>query len=101
MLDGVNDQPEHARQLVELARAVPCKINLIPFNPFPGSPFRRSPRARILAFQKTLIESGYVTTVRRTRGDAIDAACGQLAGQVRDKTKRRQRLAGIPIVEAA
>ena len=98
MLDGVNDQPEHARQLVELARAVNCKINLIPFNPFPGSPFRRSPRARITAFQKALTEAGYIATIRKTRGDDIDAACGQLAGQVLDKTRRRQRLAGIPVV---
>jgi 23S rRNA (adenine2503-C2)-methyltransferase len=89
MLDGVNDQPEHARQLVELARAVNCKINLIPFNPFPGSPFRRSPRARITAFQKALTEAGYIATIRKTRGDDIDAACGQLAGQVNDRTKRR------------
>jgi len=101
MLDGVNDQIEHAHQLAERARAVPCKINLIPFNPFPGSPFRRSPRGRILAFQKVLIDAGYVTTIRKTRGDAIDAACGQLAGHVQDKTRRRQRLHGIPIVEAA
>jgi 23S rRNA (adenine2503-C2)-methyltransferase len=101
MLDGVNDQPEHAEQLAALLRAVPCKINLIPFNPFPGNRFRRSPRGRILAFQKSLIEAGYVTTIRRTRGDAIDAACGQLAGQVLDRTQRRQKLAGIPVVGAA
>jgi len=103
MLDGVNDQPQHAHQLADLARAVPCKINLIPFNPFPGSPFRRSPRGRILSFQKTLIDAGYVTTIRKTRGDAIDAACGQLAGQVQDRTKRTERRAGIAIavVQAA
>ncbi len=100
MLDSVNDQPEHAGQLVALARAVNCKINLIPFNPFPGSPFRRSPRTRILAFQRTLVAAGYIATIRKTRGDDIDAACGQLAGQVMDKTQRTQRLAGIPIVEA-
>ena len=98
MLDGVNDQPEHARQLVDLGRGVNCKINLIPFNPFPGSPFRRSPRARIVAFQKTLTGAGYIATIRRTRGGDIDAACGQLAGQVLDKTRRKQRLESIPIV---
>jgi 23S rRNA (adenine2503-C2)-methyltransferase len=101
MLDGVNDQPDHARQLAELARAVNCKINLIPFNPFPGSPFRCSPRARILAFQKTLTSAGYIATVRKTRGDDIDAACGQLAGQILDKTRRKQRLAGVPVVATA
>jgi 23S rRNA (adenine2503-C2)-methyltransferase len=101
MLDGVNDQPDHARQLAALVRDVPCKINLIPFNPFAGTEFRRSPRPRIVAFQKMLIGAGYVTTIRKTRGDAIDAACGQLAGQVRDKRTRRRKLAGIPIVEAA
>jgi len=89
MLDGVNDQPEHAARLIDLVAAVPCKLNLIPFNPFPGTEFRTSPRPRILAFQKTLIEAGLVTTVRRTRGDDIDAACGQLAGRVQDRTKRR------------
>ena len=101
MLDGVNDQPGQARQLAELVRAVPCKINLIPFNPFPGTPFLRSPRARIFAFQKILVDAGYVATIRKTRGDAIDAACGQLAGQVRDKRRRRQKLGGIQIVQAA
>jgi 23S rRNA (adenine2503-C2)-methyltransferase len=101
MLDGVNDQPEHAEQLAALLRAVPCKVNLIPFNPFPGNRFRRSPRTRILGFQRTLIDAGYVTTIRKTRGDAIDAACGQLAGQVMDRTKRRQKLAGIPVVGTA
>ncbi|MEO8134590.1 MAG: 23S rRNA (adenine(2503)-C(2))-methyltransferase RlmN [Betaproteobacteria bacterium] len=100
MLDGINDQPEHAVQLAALARAVNCKINLIPFNPFPGTSFRRSPRPRILAFQRALAAAGYVATIRKTRGDDIDAACGQLAGQVQDKTRRKHRLAGIPIVEA-
>jgi 23S rRNA (adenine2503-C2)-methyltransferase len=89
MLDGVNDQPGHAEELIGLAREVPCKLNLIPFNPFPGTEFRRSPRARILDFQKRLADSGLVATVRKTRGDDIDAACGQLAGQVQDRTKRR------------
>ena len=101
MLDGVNDSLEQARELAALVRAVPCKINLIPFNPFPGSPFRRSPRARILAFQKVLMDAGYIATIRKTRGDDIDAACGQLAGQVLDKTRRKQKLAGIPVVASA
>jgi len=78
---------------------VPCKINLIPFNPFPGSEFRVSPRARIAAFQRLLIQGGLVTTIRKTRGDDIDAACGQLAGKVRDRTKRRLATR-IPVVAA-
>jgi 23S rRNA (adenine2503-C2)-methyltransferase len=89
MLAGVNDTPEHARELAVLTRSVPCKFNLIPFNPFPGTGFATSPRARVLAFQKALIDAGHVTTIRKTRGDDIDAACGQLAGRVRDRTKRR------------
>jgi len=96
MLDGVNDQPEHAARLIELVADVPCKLNLIPFNPFPGSEFRTSPRARILDFQQRLMDAGIVTTVRRTRGEDIDAACGQLAGRVQDRTKRRLG-ARIPI----
>jgi 23S rRNA (adenine2503-C2)-methyltransferase len=89
MLDGVNDAPEQARELVQRVREVPCKFNLIPFNPFPNSEFSTSPRARIAAFQGVLQDAGYVATVRTTRGADIDAACGQLAGQVQDKTKRR------------
>jgi 23S rRNA (adenine2503-C2)-methyltransferase len=89
MLDQVNDAPAQARALVELVRDVPCKFNLIPFNPFPGTEFRRSPRERITAFQSVLIDAGIVTTIRRTRGEGIDAACGQLAGQVQDRTTRR------------
>jgi 23S rRNA (adenine2503-C2)-methyltransferase len=96
MLDGVNDSAAHARALVACVRDVPCKINLIPFNPFAGSAFRTSPRERILAFQKILMDAGLVTTVRKTRGDDIDAACGQLAGQVLDRTKRRLvRIEGV------
>ncbi|UXY14257.1 23S rRNA (adenine(2503)-C(2))-methyltransferase RlmN [Chitiniphilus purpureus] len=91
MLDGVNDQPEHARQLAALLRDVPCKLNLIPFNPFPNSGYNRSSRDAILAFRDLLIEAGYIVTVRKTRGDDIDAACGQLAGQVKDRTRRTQR----------
>src|SRR6185369_8604134 len=96
MLDGVNDQPEHAARLIDLVADVPCKLNLIPFNPFPGSEFRTSPRSRILDFQRRLMDAGIVTTVRRTRGEDIDAACGQLAGRVQDRTKRRLG-ARIPI----
>jgi len=89
MLDGVNDAPGQARQLAALVRDVPCKFNLIPFNPFPQTEFSTSPRVRILAFQRVLREAGFVATVRKTRGEDIDAACGQLAGQVQDRTKRR------------
>lgn len=92
MLDGVNDADEHARQLVELVREVPCKFNLIPFNPFPGSDFRRSPADRIRRFAAILIDAGIVTTTRKTRGEDVDAACGQLAGQVQDRTRRTLRL---------
>ncbi len=88
MLDGVNDQPEHAEALIKIARQVPCKLNLIPFNPFPNSEFKKSPRDRILAFQRRLSDAGIVTTIRKTRGDDIDAACGQLAGQIKDRTRR-------------
>jgi 23S rRNA (adenine2503-C2)-methyltransferase len=92
MLDGVNDQDEHARELLRLVRDVPCKLNLIPFNPFPMSEFRRSPAERIRRFAGILIDAGIVTTTRKTRGDDVDAACGQLAGQVQDKTRRTVRL---------
>ncbi len=91
MLDGVNDSDAHARQLLALTRDVPCKFNLIPFNPFPGSPYLRSKPERIRRFAGILIDAGIVTTTRRTRGDDIDAACGQLAGQVLDKTRRGER----------
>jgi 23S rRNA (adenine2503-C2)-methyltransferase len=91
MLDGVNDQPEHARQLLALVRDVPCKFNLIPFNPFPNSGYRCSRPETIRRFRDTLMQAGHVVTVRKTRGEDIDAACGQLAGQVQDKTKRTLR----------
>jgi len=98
MLDGVNDQPEHARELLDLLRrhgerGVPYKINLIPFNPFPDSGLLCSPRAVVQQFAHLLIEGGLVTTVRKTRGDDIDAACGQLAGDVLDRTRAAERLA--------
>jgi 23S rRNA (adenine2503-C2)-methyltransferase len=88
MLDGVNDQPEHVEQLLHLTRDISCKFNLIPFNPFPNSGFKRSPSERVRKFASQLIEAGKVATTRKTRGDDIDAACGQLAGQVEDKSKR-------------
>jgi 23S rRNA (adenine2503-C2)-methyltransferase len=91
MLAGVNDQPAHARALLALTRDVPCKFNLIPFNQFPGSGFERSSPDAIRAFQTILLEAGIITTVRRTRGDAIDGACGQLAGKVQDRTRRVAR----------
>ena len=98
MLDGVNDQAQHASALVELVRKYAgagnwCKFNLIPFNPFPASGLSGSPRDRILAFAKILGDAGIVTTVRKTRGDDIDAACGQLAGDVRDRTGVSDRIA--------
>ncbi len=89
MLQGVNDQPVHARELAKILRSVPSKLNLIPFNPFPGTRYQRSDAATIEKFQTILMQSGYVTTVRRTRGDDIDAACGQLVGKVQDKTRRQ------------
>jgi 23S rRNA (adenine2503-C2)-methyltransferase len=89
MLDHVNDEPAHAHELVQLVRDVPCKFNLIPFNPFPNSSFRTSSRNRIVTFQRVLQDAGLIATIRKTRGDDIDAACGQLAGQVNDRTKRR------------
>lgn len=92
LMDGVNDQPEHARQLVKLLRRIPSKLNLIPFNPFPGTIYRCSPPERIRAFQEIVMDGGLIATVRKTRGDDIDAACGQLAGQVKDRTRRSERL---------
>ncbi len=94
MLDGINDTPLHAEQLIELVLQVPCKINLIPFNPFPGSNYRRSSHESIWGFAQTLNGAGIVTTVRKTRGDDIDAACGQLAGQVIDRTRRSVKFVG-------
>ncbi|HMX15938.1 MAG TPA: 23S rRNA (adenine(2503)-C(2))-methyltransferase RlmN [Rhodocyclaceae bacterium] len=88
MLDGVNDSDAHAKALLRLVGDVPCKFNLIPFNPFPNSGFRRSPAEKVRRFAKLLADAGIVTTTRKTRGDDIDAACGQLAGQVRDRSSR-------------
>ena len=97
MLDGVNDQPQHARELVKLLKDIPAKVNLIPFNPFPNSQYKRSPAASIERFQSIVAEGGITVIVRRTRGDDIDAACGQLAGQVADRTRRSQRLQELPV----
>ena len=98
MLDGVNDAVEHAQQLIDLVKpargaGVRCKLNLIPFNPFPASGLLRSPQNQVLAFAKVLSDAGIVTTVRKTRGDDIDAACGQLAGDVKDRTRAAERMA--------
>ena len=99
MLDGVNDSAAQAQALGDrLRRAqLPCKFNLIPFNPFPQSGLVRSPRERVIAFAKTLQAAGFVTTIRKTRGDDIDAACGQLAGEVQDRTRVHERLRRIPV----
>lgn len=91
MLEGVNDDLEHARQLVELMKTVPGKVNLIPFNTFEGIDYKRSSNSRINRFRDILHESGIIVTVRRTRGDDIEAACGQLAGEVMDRTKRAEK----------
>lgn len=99
MLDHINDSTEQAHQLADLLKDTPCKINLIPWNPFPGAPYGRSSNSRIDRFSKVLMEYGFTTIVRKTRGDDIDAACGQLAGEVIDRTKRtlKKRQQGEPI----
>ena len=102
MLDGVNDSDAHARELLGIARQVRCKFNLIPFNPFPASAFRRSPAERVRRFAQVLQREGLTVTTRKTRGDGIDAACGQLAGDVADRTRRaagHQSLLQIPVKE--
>ena len=91
LLDGVNDKPEHARELVKLLKNLPCKINLIPFNPFPNSGYKTSSVEAIERFRNIVVKGGLLTTTRKTRGEDIDAACGQLAGKVMDKTKRSAR----------
>ncbi|MDU6708148.1 bifunctional tRNA (adenosine(37)-C2)-methyltransferase TrmG/ribosomal RNA large subunit methyltransferase RlmN [uncultured Haemophilus sp.] len=88
LLDHVNDGTEHAHQLAQVLKNTPCKINLIPWNPFPEAPYGKSSNSRVDRFQKTLMEYGFTVIVRKTRGDDIDAACGQLAGDVIDRTKR-------------
>jgi 23S rRNA (adenine2503-C2)-methyltransferase len=92
MLAGVNDSIQHARELIDLVRDVPCKFNLIPFNPFPQASYQRSNMDTVKRFRDVLMQADIVTTIRKVRGDDIAAACGQLAGQVQDKTKRIHRL---------
>lgn len=94
LLDGVNDKPQHARELVKLLKGFPCKINLIPFNPFPDSGYETSSAEAIESFRNIVVKGGLLTTTRKTRGEDIDAACGQLAGKVLDKTKRSTRRQG-------
>jgi 23S rRNA (adenine2503-C2)-methyltransferase len=100
MLDGVNDADANARELVALAAKVRCKFNLIPFNPFPRSEFRRSPPERIAGFADILRRAGLTVTTRKTRGDDIAAACGQLAGDVADRTRRTRAVTTIREVRA-
>ena len=103
MLDGVNDTAAHAEALLALVGPqgpvgrVRCKINLIPFNPFPQSGLKRSADARVQAFAQRLVDGGLVATVRKTRGDDIDAACGQLAGEVQDRTRAAERMTRAPL----
>ncbi|MFN4116646.1 MAG: 23S rRNA (adenine(2503)-C(2))-methyltransferase RlmN, partial [Inhella sp.] len=98
MLDGVNDGPDQAQELVRLLKnKIPCKLNLIPFNPFPQSGLKKSSRERVQAFADVLLKAGIVTTVRKTRGDDIDAACGQLAGEVQDRTRAAERMTRAPV----
>ncbi|MHA6312244.1 MULTISPECIES: bifunctional tRNA (adenosine(37)-C2)-methyltransferase TrmG/ribosomal RNA large subunit methyltransferase RlmN [Pantoea] len=99
LLDHVNDSTDDAHELAALLKETPCKINLIPWNPFPGAPYGRSSNSRIDRFSKVLMDYGFTTIVRKTRGDDIDAACGQLAGEVIDRTKRtmRKKMAGEAI----
>jgi 23S rRNA (adenine2503-C2)-methyltransferase len=92
LIDGVNDHPEHARKLVKLLRTVPSKLNLIPFNPFPGTQYRCSSPERIAAFKEIVMRGKLIATVRKTRGEDIDAACGQLVGKVLDRTRRSERI---------
>jgi len=102
MLDGVNDRPQHARELAALLRGRPAKVNLIPFNPFPGTGYRRSSEDAIVRFRDLLIKGGVIATIRRTRGDDIDAACGQLVGRVNDRTTIRlgQKLVPLTVVHS-
>jgi 23S rRNA (adenine2503-C2)-methyltransferase len=91
LLAGINDLPEHAKSVAKLLKNIPCKINLIPFNQFPGSDYQRPSNNAIHRFQRSLVEQGFYVTIRKTRGDEINAACGQLVGSIEDKTKRNQR----------
>ena len=91
MLDGINDQPEHARELIKLLKGIPTLMNLIPFNPFAGSGYNTSSKKAVLRFSEILHKAGMTTVVRKTRGEDIDAACGQLAGKIEDKSRRHRR----------
>ena len=91
MLDGINDSIAHAKALIRLLEGTPSKMNLIPFNPFPGTDYKSSPPERIEAFRLRLKKAGIISMTRKTRGDDIDAACGQLVGQVRDRSRRQLR----------
>ena len=97
LIDGVNDGLDHAKQLAEVLRDTPCKVNLIPFNPFPNSGYKRPSNNRVYRFRDAMIAENYVVTIRSTRGDDIDAACGQLVGKVEDRTRRSERY--IKLVE--
>ncbi|MCV6588398.1 MAG: 23S rRNA (adenine(2503)-C(2))-methyltransferase RlmN [Marinobacterium sp.] len=99
LIAGINDQPEHARQLVKLLRRLPSKLNLIPFNPFPNSGYDRPSDEAIDAFKQIMLRGNILTTVRRTRGDDVDAACGQLVGQVQDRTRRSEKY--IPVQQVS
>ncbi len=101
LINGVNDTAEHAEQLCRLLRGFPCKINLIPFNPFPGTSYQRPAMSAVRGFQDKLVRDGYSVTVRTTRGDDIQAACGQLVGEVSDKTRRQERYKRIAAEEVA
>jgi 23S rRNA (adenine2503-C2)-methyltransferase len=100
MLDGVNDTPAHARALIKILENVPAKVNLIPFNPFPQAQYKRSSNTVIHRFRDILMAAGVVTMTRKTRGEDIDAACGQLVGKVHDRTRRSERRLNIPVVIA-
>ena len=99
MLDGVNDSIQHAKALIRLLEGTPSKVNLIPFNPFPGTGYRASPVERVEAFRQRLIRSGIISTTRKTRGDDIDAACGQLVGKVRDRSRRELKRQQQVVIE--
>ena len=101
LMDGINDQPEHSAQLSRLLEGFPCKINLIPFNPFPGTSYQRPRMIAVRKFQEKLVKDGYSVTVRTTRGDDIQAACGQLVGQVADRTSRQAKYRRIAAGEIA
>ena len=98
MLDGVNDTDAHAKALIRLLEGVPAKMNLIPFNPFPGSAYRTSPPERVEQFRQRLLRAGLMAITRKTRGDDIDAACGQLVGRVQDRSRRQPRRATVPVI---